>query len=200
MLLSKAKLTLSLKRKDWYISSYMNFFTFGIVEDDKFVSFLEVQLYDFHIFYSELKKMIDFLLNDSQEKEYKHCFKCTNQSKESKDITWQEKTVNKEKIIILIKDNNKLVFNSFLIENLLKTLPIMFLSSSPLSFAQKFFINYLTYKQKSFLQILKGNFSEMSLIFDEIKAMFPKEDLFDLYQLFLYYFEEILIISDIKKL
>lgn len=198
MLLSHSKLTFSLKRKHFNISSFHDFFVFGILDKECYSTYIKINSFELSIFYTQLRSVIDFL-TDTNSNEIKIILKTNAKIK----YVWRGQTINNIKqVFIDIEHKSKvdhLELDEANCETLLLLLPSIFLSCLQITCYQKFFLKDLTKLNEQTLQSIMHNHSQFIRIFQSSCDSF-NSDLFDNYELLRFYFKEILILNEINCL
>lgn len=196
MELSKAKLTFSLKKKNMYVSSYNGFFVLGYVPNLIYTVYVKFYSFEIEIFYNHLRLMIEFLTN--------------NESKLTESLIKQNKTkyiyhgyekenIKLVEVVIQISLNNSqiIIIDEDCTENILHSLPQIYVSSLNLNESLKFCFFDLCKENESVLLQFKTDLNAFNVFFKKLKVYFNHADLFDCFQLLSLYFNEICIISQI---
>lgn len=103
MLLSKAKLTLPLKRKDFFISSFQSCFVIGIIKESHYDIFLKFESFEFILFYENLRNIIAFLTDDDNN-QLTQTVTLIKENK-TKKYTWLRFFNNNQKYVSLVYEN-----------------------------------------------------------------------------------------------
>lgn len=204
MFVHQALLTLSLKKENYFTSSYNGFLIFGSVSQEQYQSFLKFYHFELHIFYQTLRSIVEYLTNKEKQSVQKTLIK----HDEGLKYYWlgeNNKQTNVKSIQFLIEIEQNTSFfwvNEKFIESLLISLKYTYLSCTNLLPNQKFFLREISQKSMQEIKRIKEDlklFQNIYLSFAEFDEK-AKSQIFENFQILQYYYEDIKILCQINML
>lgn len=196
-------LTFSLKKRDLYISCGNGFLIFGELIQTTYTQ-------NSFLFYNyELNKIFDTLISISEffaNEEFVSTSKNFVKMHDDMEYGWQGKTIQcnqtATKIVQIMFSSTQntqlygfIAFEMCHIDTLIKSIRMMYFSTLKLSNNEKFFLDSLVQLHMSIIQHARKDKDSFILLLKETLKIENLSNVFELRQLFLFYFDEILIIS-----
>lgn len=196
MLLSQAKLTFPLKKKALFISSYQSFFVFGIIDNSVYTTYMLINSYEFQIFYKCLRHIVEFLSSNNNAID----LTLIENLCENRMYHWDGKVnINKKEIRMYINKEQVFCLDEISAEAMLIALPDIFLSCLLLTSDQKFFLLSFKSHIESYILLLKNNEQKLLDYCLNFAKQFNHIDVFDIFQIFHYFYKEIVILIQINS-
>lgn len=204
MLTKNAKLSLALKKENFYMSAYDGCFVFGLVSNAKYIYYMLFHSYELSLIYINLRKCLEFLIDTSNDltinmikKQFQYSYSW--KGKTEKMVSGQ--IINSIEFVITSDDQIDCFLGDIeFIQSILTAIDHLYLSCLELSNTEKYTLHILSHKDELILNEISTVKSFASFFKENIQSIFPKALEFEIFQLFLYYKKEIIILSNINLL
>lgn len=200
--LSKSFLTFSLKKENLYASAFESFLLFGQVKSKKYQeTYFVFASCELSLLFNTVVCLVQFF---SQENEVSHPSTFIK-SFENIRYEWLGKTTSENKKLIDLmchQSSNSTSVISLQIEDihvLIKALRMLYFCTLNITTEQKFFLDFIAKKTIIELESIHDNQRLFSTLVKHFYEKFNNNDNeYELYQLYMFYYEEILIISKLN--
>lgn len=205
MELENSIVTFNLNQKNAFLSIFSNCFVFGFADDKYFTIFLKFDVTELKLFYVTMRKCITFLTLEDNECENTNIKDIIKRFKNNDIVYYMTQTFeNAVKTCMFLIENKTIVqqidINLDFIDSIFRAISYGYFSIYKISNTQKFFLSFCSSLSEDDLKACKNSLKSFLVIFKQFEKEIHVKRKYELHQLLHYYYEDIIIINEIKLL